>query len=308
MHADRPAVTSILHSWLAEHGLQAGNQSQWLLAGNGQCADRRKPATRAHRHLADNLQTEPPLPVGLLSTQRRKGAACQCRARSTAAISLALAAVQGKPLFVIGVSSGASFALKLPETVAVHGVVSGTRMQRRLCGPEDREAVLCSDGPPLLMHGRTFTIPVTRMLVSQALWTACRSSICAEVLGLAAGSWDALGALGAAFPPTAFISMPRDVHTAAKIADSMRLLRGHGVPADLLEVRCSGNPTPRRYTLAAQLARPPVAAPPWLCLLFVTPRPTPTLLVSIRQCKWDRLTSYGGAPASVAGAASPRGC
>ncbi|KAL4444232.1 hypothetical protein ABPG75_011969 [Micractinium tetrahymenae] len=94
---------------------------------------------------------------------------------------LAQHGLQGKPLYVMGVSSGASFALKLPETVTVHGVVS-------------------------------------------------------EVLGIAGDSWDTLDALGRGFPPTAFISMPRDARTAAKIAEDMQLLRGYGVPTDMLEV------------------------------------------------------------------------
>lgn len=43
------------------------------------------------------------------------------------------APLQGKPLYVVGVSSGASFALKLPETVTVHGVVSGGCCRKALC-------------------------------------------------------------------------------------------------------------------------------------------------------------------------------
>ena len=43
--------------------------------------------------------------------------------------------------------------------------------------------------------------------------------------------------LGAAYPPTAYISMPRDAKTAERIAANLEELRGMGVPTDAILVR-----------------------------------------------------------------------
>ncbi|EFN56835.1 hypothetical protein CHLNCDRAFT_51615 [Chlorella variabilis] len=86
-----------------------------------------------------------------------------------------------KPLYLVGVSAGASLVLKLPRLLRVHGVIS-------------------------------------------------------EVLGVQLDAWG-MEELGAAFPPTAYVSMPRDARTAARIADNQLLLRRYGVPTDVLLVQ-----------------------------------------------------------------------
>ncbi|PSC75811.1 hypothetical protein C2E20_1340 [Micractinium conductrix] len=93
---------------------------------------------------------------------------------------LAQQGLQSKPLYAVGVSAGAAFALKLPMETPVHGVVS-------------------------------------------------------EVLGVLGEGWYSEN-LGAAYPPTAYISMPRDAKTAERIAANLEELRGMGVPADAILV------------------------------------------------------------------------
>lgn len=57
----------------------------------------------------------------------------------------------------------------------------------------------------------------------------------AEVLGILPDGWNADWLKGA-YPPTAFISMPRDAKTAARIAANVALLASFGVPSSVLEV------------------------------------------------------------------------
>lgn len=61
----------------------------------------------------------------------------------------------------------------------------------------------------------------------------------AEVLGILPDGWN-VDWIGGAFPPTAFLSMPRDAKSAARIATDVALLASYGVPADVLEVRRPG--------------------------------------------------------------------
>ncbi|KAI7838591.1 hypothetical protein COHA_007662 [Chlorella ohadii] len=105
--------------------------------------------------------------------------------------------LQSRPLYLAGVSSGAAFALKLPMAL-----------------------------------GRPVAGVISGFRGSQH---ASRTKPGAEVLGVLPSAWN-MDSLGANYPPTLFVSMPRDLKTADRIKQDMDLLKKYNVPTDMVLV------------------------------------------------------------------------
>lgn len=109
------------------------------------------------------------------------------------------------PVFALGVSAGASFALKLPKVTRINGVVSGAR----------------TPGPALRrMHaaGGRADVPGREQACLPATWRAphcrplcaCSQHNAAEVLGVTQEYFETPTRLEGTYPPAVFIDMQRD--------------------------------------------------------------------------------------------------
>jgi hypothetical protein len=61
------------------------------------------------------------------------------------------------------------------------------------------------------------------------------AGVISEVLGVLPSAWN-MDWMGSHYPPTLFVSMPRDLTTADRIKQDMELLRKYGVPTDMILV------------------------------------------------------------------------